>query len=539
MFTGTLHPYQDEAADKFLARGNLLAAMGTGTGKTITTIAVVEELLGCGDIDCALLIVPAGLRYQWAEAIAQFTDIPTRKKKFKSESIVIPQEPYAFVIDGLPPKRDKQYAAITDATDYVIVGYETVLNDTSLLEAFGFPFVALDEATAIKTPGVQTTECIKALFAPEYRIALTATAIENRPEELFSIMQWVDDRVLGRWDYFDKTFVDRRGNGTVRAYVNLPVLWKRVEPAMYRKTRWDADVAPFFPQIDEEDWFIDMDPVTREVYYEMGRDLLDELEAMQGRNLDVGSLYTGGRPDEGTKVGKIMAMHQAMQMLLDHPIVVVNSALNYDNQDTDKGSKYCSQVYRSGLLDDLLAEPSPGSPKLDYLTTEVLNILDQDPEHHKVLIYTRWRDMVTLIEDRFNDMGLESAIYHGGLSNVGKTAAKAKFNSARVPLFISSHAGAYGQDMYMASHLIKVDQPWSGGAAEQIDGRHDRVSNDFENIYIRNMIMAGTIEERMLDTVEFKRSISAAVMDGKINRFGELPNDVMSLTRFLSATIPL
>ena len=77
---------------------------------------------------------------------------------------------------------------------------------------------------------------------------MTGTPIENgKPEELYSIMQFIDPKVLGRFDLFDKTFIVRNHFGGVEKYRNLTTLSKTLATASVRKRQQDPDVAPYLP----------------------------------------------------------------------------------------------------------------------------------------------------------------------------------------------------------------------------------------------------------------------------------------------------
>ena len=123
-----------------------------------------EHLLETAQVDRVLLVVPAGLKYQWAEAIAQFTDLPGQKKRFKGETITIPDSRYCMVIDGTVAKRKKQYALARDEPrcNYVIVGYDNVTSDERDVKRLRAEFIVLDEASAIKTLAAARTKAIKA-----------------------------------------------------------------------------------------------------------------------------------------------------------------------------------------------------------------------------------------------------------------------------------------------------------------------------------------------------------------------------------------
>ena len=346
-----------DASDQLYVTRNFIV-----THKTAVAIMAAEHLLETGQLDRVLIVVPAGLKYQWAEAIAKFTDLPTQTKRFKGESITIPDSRYCMVVDGPPDRRKRQYkqARETVTCNYVIIGLDNVESDTRDVRRLHAEFVILDEASAIKTMSAARTLAIKEhLGDVPWRMALTATPIDNRPDELFSIMEWVDASVLGRGDLFDLAYIERNVYGDPTGYKNLKTLRRKLGDAMYRKSVDDPDVAPFMPGRRFLDWTYRMDTATRELYARMAWDLKHELdEAIRGGTPFSASLhYAGGkRPDEATAVGKAMAIHTAMEMLLDHPDLIVDSAMDYA-EGAGKGSKYASVIYSSGALDELTHSP--------------------------------------------------------------------------------------------------------------------------------------------------------------------------------------
>ena len=546
MLTGKLHPYQDPCVDAALARGRYLIAADMGTGKTVMSIAVAEELLGCGDVSRVLIVVPSSLKYQWAQALAKFTDLPTKVVKVGKHKITVPADPRCVVINGRAFQKNKvqysaaddrkrQYNSVTDATEYVILSYESILDDSRQVRKLKPGLVILDECTQIKSFRAQRSKKIKRMLDSEYRLGLTGTPIENgRPEELFSIMQWVDEDVLGRWDFFDQTYIRRDSNGISKGYKNLPVLRERLAPAMSRLSRHDPTVRSYMPDVTEDRWSVEITGPIRDAYMSMARDLYAELKniGFAGRSFSVADYY-GGAADESTKIGKIMAIHTAMEMLLDHPDLVVKSAMEYEATknlpfEKRKGSKYAYQVWQDDLLDDVW-----DSPKLTELTERLTRALSFDA---KVLVYTKYRSMLPVLSEA---IGVPSVLYHGELTSSQKAAAVAKFSAPAGPrVFLSSHAGAYGCDMNMADHLVDYDNAWQAGKADQIDARHVRASSEFKNVYVHKMVCEGTVEERILQMQHHKRRVSGAVMDGKgADKFGRVENDVTGLTAFLEGTV--
>jgi SNF2 family DNA or RNA helicase len=162
-------------------------------------------------------------------------------------------------------------------------------------------------------------------------------------------------------------------------------------------------------------------------------------------------------------------------------------------------------------------------------------IFEADPDA-KVLIYTRWRYMLDILADV---LPFRSVQYHGDLTAGGKAAVVAEFGrDPEIRLFISSHAGAYGCDMFMANHLVNYDRDWSAGKGDQINGRPMRASSEFSKVWVHDMECTGTIEKWKRDVLTFKRRLSSAVVDGEgMDSSGHITNDVQSLTTWLDHTI--
>ena len=207
-FTGTLLPYQPEAVKKMVERHKVLVAYDLGLGKTVLTIAAVEDLMDTGDIkEPGLVICLSSLKYQWANQIEKFTNGTSQ----------------ALVIDGTKTQRTEQYAQAYNwretKVDYIVLNYEQVVNDWDAVKKLPRGFIVIDEATAIKSFKSKRSKAVKRMANAPFKFALTGTPIENgKPEEVFSIMQFVDDSVLGRFDIFDKAFIVRNNWGGVQRY---------------------------------------------------------------------------------------------------------------------------------------------------------------------------------------------------------------------------------------------------------------------------------------------------------------------------------
>ena len=548
-FTGTLLPYQPEAVDRMCERQKMLVAYDLGLGKTVLTIAAVERLMDEGKVtEPGMVICLSSLKYQWANQIEKFTNGTSN----------------ALVIDGTPKKRAEQYEKAADwrntGVDYIILNYEQVVNDWEFIRDLPRGFVVLDEATAIKSFRSKRSKFTKRLSSAPYKFALTGTPIENgKPEELYSIMEFVDAHVLGRFDIFDQAFIVRNNWGGVERYRNLPTLHQKLKEASVRKAQKDPDVAPFLPDaIHKDPVKITLDRKAAKLYETIQNDLLQELEDAQqlfGGSFNLLSHYglesAGGGPEDEIR-GRIMSKIGCLKMLCSHPDLLKRSAYKYKEvekevlfeQTFDDGSSTrFSQMtptfgskggsaYAADLLDNGQLEGINNSPKLEYLTQYVKDFLEQD-EANKVVIFATYVDMLDMIAQ---ELGPEICrLYSGKLDAKTKEDNKVAFNSdPSIRVLISSDAGGYGVDLPAANLLINYDLPWSSGSAIQRNGRIKRASSTWKTIVIQDIIIAGSIEERQHESLQQKTAIADAILDGEgIDEEGGVPLTIGSLKQFL------
>ena len=503
-FTGTLLPYQVEAVEAMVKRKKMLVAYDLGLGKTVLTIAALENL----ELEePGLVICLSSLKYQWAEQIRKFTDAGN-----------------PLVIDGTPKQRAEQYEkALSGGYTHVILNYEQVVNDWDQVSQLPRGFVVCDEATAIKSFRSKRTKAVKELSSP-VKFALTGTPIENgKPEELFSIMQFVDKTVLGRWDLFDKTFIVRNHFGGVERFRNLPTLSKAISQASVRKRQQDPDVAPYLPDtIFAAPILVQFDSAGAKLYKDIARDILKDLdEAVDsfGSSFDLFSHYAGESTNNVMDAlkGKIMSKLTALRMLCDHPKLVGLSA---------ETSGYAGDLKSNGRLEKVTK-----GPKLAALKGYVDDFLESD-ERNKLVIFTSYVHMVDLIRE---ELSYKSSPYTGSMNAKEKEENKVKFQTdPEVRILVSSDAGGYGVDLPQANLLINFDLPWNAGLALQRNGRIRRASSTWPSIVIQDFLMEGSIEERQHAMLVQKMTVANAIIDGEgINSEGGVTLTLGSLRQFL------
>jgi len=508
-FNGTLYPFQEDAREKMVDKGRLLLAVVMGGGKTVITINSLEELFALGEISRVIIIVPAALKYQWLREINKFTNSR------------------AIVIDGPARARENLWRAALRA-QYVIVNPETLINDQHLFSSLRFEAMVIDEATMIKSPKAKRSRMIKKLGKKcHYRFALTGQPIENKPEELFSIMEFVDDTVLGKFDTFDRTFIVRDSYGKATKYRNLNLLNKSLEGSMVRKSR--KDIEDQLPKVISTVIPVQFDDKGAETYTHIANDLLVQIQQalkQHGKGFDLWSHYNGNAASNEAQ-GQIMSRLTILRMLCDNPSLVLNSALDYANPNGDEGSKYAKEV-----IDMEWLKTPYETPKLDAVIDYITDVLNADPTN-KVVLFSFFKRNLKILAEATKDI-TKSVLFTGDLTATQKDESKQKFQTdINTRLFLSSDAGGYGVDLPQANYLISYDLPWSAGKLDQREARIIRLSSEFPHVNIVSFVMKGSIEERQYEMLQQKRKINEAFIDKGYDTQGRFELTLSSLTEFL------
>lgn len=514
-FKGQLYPFQVEAVRKMIDQEKLLVAYEMGLGKTVITIAACEELIEAGKAGGILVMCPASIKLQWKRMIEDFAP-----------------DANVIVVAGDARHRDHQYRSyMRGEAEYLVMNPEQMVGDWATVSKVPRDVIVADEVTWAKNFKPQRSRKLKRLKAP-YQWGLTGQPIENRAEELFSILQWVDPTILGDWRNFDAAFIKRDHWGRVKLYRNLPTLHRLVADHMVRRTR--AEVADQLPAVTEEILLVDMDTEGAKLYHRMVHDLEAELaEAIQTwGNFSLSGLYHGD--DQGEVRGRIMSKLVCMRMLCDHPDLLRTSAAHYRGvlSGNRSGSQYADELQQAGRL-----EKSFKTPKLDATIGLITDILDAAPKN-KIVVFSFFRDMLDILAEKTASL-TQSVLFTGAVSQRARDAAKQQFaTDTDTRLFLSSDAGGIGLDLPVANYLISVDLPWSAGAYAQRQARIIRLSSTFPQVTLLSVQISGSIEEYQYRLLAQKKRVAEAVIDGRgINPKGRLNLDLQSLTEFLQTHV--
>jgi hypothetical protein len=434
-------PYQLDGIGFAAGAGRAILADDMGLGKTLQGIGVAELLAREADIRKVLVVCPASVKSQWRSEILRFS--------VRDCQIVL----------GSAGARGAQYE---NGRFFTICNYEQVLRDILAIERAKWDLIILDEGQRIKNWEAKTTQTVKSLRSP-FALVLSGTPLENRLDDLFSVVEFIDDRRLGpTFRFFDRHRVTDE-KGKVLGYKDLDVLRQMLRPVLLRRTR--SSVMKDLPLRTTE--IVRIAPTDEQACI--------EVEQM-----------------------KIVSAIVRKPYISEMDLLRLQKALLMARMNADS----------TFLVDK---HPPGFSTKLERLQ-ELLEELAAE-EERKIVLFSEWTTMLGLIERQIRRLRLEYVRLDGSVPQKKRQQLVHQFQrDAACRVFLTTNAGSTGLNLQSANTVINVDLPWNPAVLEQRIARAHRMGQK-NPVQVYLLVTEGTIEEKLLGTLSAKQNLALAALD--------------------------
>lgn len=436
-----LYPYQKEGALFAVRAGRALIGDEMGLGKTIQAIAVSEILARYFDVGKVLVVCPTSLKYQWQ----------SENKRFAGRE--------SLVISGNPAKRRKQY----QQNDFCkITNYEKLHADLDLIADWAPELVIVDEAQRIKNWNTIASRALKRINSP-YAIVLTGTPLENKLEELISLVQFVDQYRLGPTWKLLYEHQQKDEAGKVTGYIGLDKIGKTLAPVMIRRLK--SEVLLQLPERSDQNTLLPM-TVQQQQWHQENAEVVARIVTRWRQKKYLSE----------TDRRRLTCALQNMRMSCNSTYLL--------DQETDHGTKADELMV---LFDELFEHPQ-----------------------NKAVVFSQWTRTQEILTRRLKKRGIGYVCFHGGIASEKRPELIRHFKeSPDCKVFLSTDAGATGLNLQCANTLVNMDLPWNPALLEQRIARVHRMGQS-DKVQVVNFVAKGSIEESMLS---FKRSLSAGILD--------------------------
>lgn len=440
----TLRPYQRRGVDwlHFLKRTGLggVLADDMGLGKTLQAICALEP--------GSLVVCPTSLLANWRAELSRF-------------------RPSLSVGVYHGPGRSLGEADVTLTT------YALLRLDVEVLAAKPWRAVVLDEAQAIKNPDSQVARAAFRLDAG-LRVALSGTPLENRLEELWSLMRFANPGLLGGRGDFQRAWAEPIEAGDAG---RLKALRAKLAPFLLRRLK--RDVAPELPPRTEVVRLVSLEESERAVYdavYAATRTQV--VEALEG----------------GGGVLKALEALLRLRQAACHPALV-------PGQRATTSSKVESLV--------------------EALTTAAA-------DGHRSLVFSQWTTLLDLIEPALTAAGVGFLRLDGSTKDRGGVVERFQADDGPPVLLMSLKAGGTGLTLTAADHVFLVDPWWNPQVEAQAADRVHRIGQD-KPVFVYRLVARDTVEERILALQAQKRALFEAALEGGAAAAALTKDDLLAL----------
>ena len=341
----------------------------------------------------------------------------------------------------------------------IITTYGTLRSDIKLLTEIHFDYVILDESQAIKNPQSKVTKAAGLLISKN-RLCMSGTPLQNNTFDIYAQMNFLNPGMLGSVEYFRNEFatpIDKFGEQDRKEHLK-----KLLYPFILRRTK--EQVAKDLPEKTETILFCEMQAEQREIY---------EAFRMDYRNKILGVIN-----DQRIQKSQLTFSQGLMKLrqICDSP-AIMNEPEKYPNH----------------------------SIKLDEIAREIT----ENISNHKALVFSQFLGMLALIKEKLKSLDVPFEYFDGSTPAHEREKAINRFqddDNCRAFL-ISLKAGGVGLNLTAADYVYIVDPWWNPAVEQQAIDRTHRIGQT-KNIFAYRMICKDTIEDKILQLQEKKRSLA-------------------------------
>lgn len=440
----TLYPYQKEGIRFAAKAGKAIIADEMGLGKTIQAIGTAELLRKEGLVGSVLILCPTSLKYQWRSEIKKFTDADV------------------YVIEGSHLKRKESY---NRPEPYKIISYNSAANDIKILGGLQTDMLIMDEVQRLKNWNTQISRAARKIES-DYSVILSGTPLENKLDELYSIVEFVDNFRLAPYYLFKEKHIIQDETGKVLGYQNLNDIGKQLGDILIRRRKKDVKLQ--MPKRMDKNLFV---PMTKEQ----------------------------------------MGMHQEWQNSVRMLVLKWRKMHFLSDKDRKRLLLFLSQMRMVCDSSYILDQKTRYDTKVDECVNIISDIISEEGE--KVVVFSQWERMTRLVAKELEKNGIGFEYLHGGVpSEKRKNLVDNFMNEPSSRVFLSTDAGSTGLNLQAAATIINIDLPWNPAVLEQRIGRIYRLGQQ-NNIQVINLVAPNSIEEGMLGKLRFKTSMFEGVLD--------------------------
>jgi len=526
----TPEPHQYKPLIKFLNSQNnrLLIADEVGLGKTIEAGMIYKEIDKRDDLAISLIVVPSSLTLKWrSEMLLRFDENFEILKTSEFKSFLKDHEKFGEA-KSYRKKIIISYHALRDESVIEMLENSTSLNIDCLI---------MDEAHTFRNRGTATFNASLAITnISDYILFLTATPVQNSFEDLFNILMLLDYETFLDFDYFMDLIrpnsiihkvITQLKNGTdlsdIQSYISdqnfdyleLSYPQKNIfkdfmsKSSITREQRVDfildftesdnlsyiisrtkkKDAGKFIPR-EAISTSIDITENEQE-YYTAVVEFVKYLFSINNPKIPVGFITV--MPERMASSCMLASLQSFKHMRSTKKFY----ASEVDDQDNEMTDFELDKEIVSKL--DMLISKGNRIGETDSKYDAFVEFLDDLKEQkiQKAIVFSFFKKTLSYLENKLLERGVKVGKIDGNIDPEERYEIIDQFKEGNFDILLSSEVGSEGLDMQFCNVIFNYDLPWNPMRVEQRIGRIDRIGQTAEKLAIFNLVVKGSIEDRI------------------------------------------
>lgn len=498
------YPYQYKPLVKFLRSDikRILIADEVGLGKTIEAGHIMLELAARGNLNNVLVICTNSLKDKWKyELFDKFNFI---LKKYESTKDFIQE-----LKDDIDTSRKSIFG---------VVNYEKLRNTElqKLIEenSYRFDLVICDEAHKIRNSDtLQHKGVAKVIDNTDAVVFLTATPIMTDIRNLYNLIRVLDKDRYSQFDIFNNAVNMNKPFVKALSHLNLNKPLNEIAKNLHDST--------VLQQMTVDDQVFDSIklPISRlfdsdELYNRARSNMLSGDNSLTNKvNIQQDLIELNSLNHLYTRTRKKDVMKSQDVVLREPRTILINLSDEERNIYNDLIDEYldennlgllqkkrmmmsCIGAYRTdketllnGKYDKSIEDSKFNA--FNLLVSEIVKL-----NNKKLIVFAFFTKTLLYLKQRLSELDVKTEIIYGGIKDRTERIENFK-NKDDIKILLSSEVGSEGIDLQFCDAMVNYDLPWNPMVVEQRIGRIDRVGQKSKVINIYNLILSGTIEERI------------------------------------------
>ena len=458
----------------------LLIADEVGLGKTIEAGHIMLELKARNELKNVLVVCPSGLRNKWQGELEERFGLTFRifDKKDELRDELRSHNGLARGIISYDSLRDTRG--------------KSVLREIEAM-AYQFSLVVCDEAHRVRNASTKQHEAIERLLRhAQSAIFLTATPIMLGRENLFHLLN-----LLNSQRYDSKTSFEDESRH------NEPFVWA------LNKLNGNASLGEIRSGLDNripKDDYVRGLPLFEPLMEKLkGEDTPKQRTLIQSDLYDINPLSSilsrTRKVDVTTDLSQAKRDTITLSIELNTAEQQMFDQFMEELEDKDPiarstpQQRIASSLYayeRKALYDDL---------REDSKFNSLMRIIKENRAkgNGKVIVFAHFHDTIKYLAYKLEKNGIEYRVISGQMNDrESRITAVEEFRVFDdVTVLLSTEVGGEGLDMQFCDTIVNYDLPWNPMVVEQRIGRIDRIGQKSEVIHIYNMLVKGTVQEKI------------------------------------------